>query len=333
VCQALLQQGTALELAWSVNDLSVTPPEGTHALVRGTPEWFDALGSARLLVSSGTFPEFFRKSPGQTYLQMWHGTPIKRIGRDVTSSRLSTEHYSRLLLREAGAWDFLVSSSPYCSRVFRQALGYDGELLEVGRPGNDLLFGAGASAIRTAVRSHLGIGDEQTVLLYAPTWRDDAPRGSGWEKVLHLDHAAVTAARPDVTVLVRGHPNTVLAPDVRESDRVVDVTSYPDITRLYLAADVLVTDYSAAMFDFALTDRRIVLLTPDLEQYRDRVRGLYLDLESMAPGPVVSSTQQVLDVLDDDAWALARKQLCSIYAPHDDGRATARLLDVVLPTL
>jgi CDP-glycerol glycerophosphotransferase len=117
---------------------------------------------------------------------------------------------------------------------------------------------------------------------------------------------------------------------------VVDVTSYPDITRLYLAADVLVTDYSAAMFDFALTDRRIVLLTPDLEQYRDRVRGLYLDLESMAPGPVVSSTQQVLDVLDvldDDAWALARKQLCSIYAPHDDGHATARLLDVVLPTL
>jgi len=114
---------------------------------------------------------------------------------------------------------------------------------------------------------------------------------------------------------------------------VVDVTSYPDIARLYLAADVLVTDYSAAMFDFALTDKPIVVLAPDLDQYRDQVRGLYLDLESMAPGPVVTSTDEVLDALDDDSWALARKQLCSTYAPYDDGAATRRVLDAVLPTL
>ncbi len=333
VFRALLEQGTGLELVWSVNDPSVAAPDGSRALIRGTPEWFDAMGSARLLVSNDTFPEFFRKSPGRTYLQMWHGTPLKRIGRDIGSSRLSTEHHLRLLLREARTWDFLVSSGPYCTRIFRQALAYDGEILEVGRPGNDVLLSPRAAEIRSEVRAHLGIGDPQTLVLYAPTWRDNAPRGSSWEKVLHLDHHRVTAARPDVTVLVRGHPNTVGAPDARGADRVVDVTSYPDIARLYLAADVLVTDYSAAMFDFALTDKPIVVLAPDLDQYRDQVRGLYLDLESMAPGPVVTSTDEVLDALDDDSWALARKQLCSTYAPYDDGAATRRVLDAVLPAL
>ena len=112
VCQALLEQGTGLELVWSVNDPSVPAPDGTRALIRGTPEWFEAMGSARLLVSNDTFPEFFRKSPDRTYLQMWHGTPLKRIGRDIGSSRLSTEHDLRLLLREARTWDFLVSSEP-----------------------------------------------------------------------------------------------------------------------------------------------------------------------------------------------------------------------------
>jgi CDP-glycerol glycerophosphotransferase len=296
------------------------------------------MGSARLLVSNNTFPEFVRVGARQTYLQTWHGTPLKRIGRDVASERLSTEHELRRLLREAATWDFLVSPSPFCTQVYRRALAYDGEVLEVGRPDNDLLFSPQAAQVRAAVRADLGLGDDQTALLYAPTWRDNAPRGSSWAKVLHLDHDRVTAARPDVTVLVRGHPNTVGAPSVHgpqvDLGRVVDVTSYPDIARLYLAADVLVTDYSAAMFDFALTDKPIVVLAPDLEQYRDQVRGLYLDLESIAPGPVVTSTDEVLDVLDDgDAWALARKQLCSTYAPYDDGAATSRLLDSVLPTL
>jgi CDP-glycerol glycerophosphotransferase len=217
--------------------------------------------------------------------------------------------------------------------VLRQALGYDGRILEIGRPSNDLLLSPAAPGVRAEVRARLGIGDEQTVVLYAPTWRDDARRGGSWEKVLHLDHDRVTAARQDVTVLVRGHPNTAAVPTVRGFERVVDVTSYPDIARLYLAADVLVTDYSAAMFDFALTDRRIILLVPDLATYRDQVRGLYLDLESMAPGPVVTSTDEVLDALDDDSWALARKQLCSTYAPYDDGAATRRVLDAVLPAL
>jgi CDP-glycerol glycerophosphotransferase len=260
---------------------------------------------------------------------------VKRIGNDIANPWVSTEHGLRLLLQEVDRWDHLVSPSPFCSQVFRKAFGYDGEILEVGRPGNDVLVGPDAARLRAEMRAALGVPEHHQVLLYAPTWRDNARRGKCWQKVLHLDHELVTAARPDVTVLLRGHPETSSRPEVRGGDRVVDVTSYPDFGRLMLAADVLVTDYSSAMVDFALTDRPVVLLAPDLESYRDRVRGFYVDLPTIAPGPVVRSTREVLDVLpgegardltDGDRWAEARRQLRAEFAPLDDGHAADRVL-------
>ncbi|HYO40519.1 MAG TPA: CDP-glycerol glycerophosphotransferase family protein [Nocardioidaceae bacterium] len=329
VCDQLLRRGTDLDLVWSVDDRAVAPVAGTRAVLRGTPEWYEAVGSARLLVNNDVFPEYFRKGPHQLYVQTWHGTPLKRIGTDIPHQRVSAEHYLRRLAREASSWDLLLSSSPYSTAVFRKALGYHGRILEIGRPSNDVLAGEDASITRAAVRARLGIPATQTVLLYAPTWRDNALRGGTWEKVLHLDSSAVTAARPDLTVLVRGHPKTASRSAITGVDRVIDVTSYPDIAPLYLAADVLVTDYSAAMFDFALTDKPMIFLVPDLEAYRDRIRGLYLDLEAMAPGPLVRSTEEVLRVLGDDSWSVARKQISTGYAPYDDGGVTDRLLSAV----
>ncbi len=330
--EGLRRRGTDLELVWSVDDAAVATPPGSRAVVRGSAAWFEAVTSARLLVNNNTFPPFVEPGPGQTYLQTWHGTPLKRIGSDA-ASRLSTERYVRQLRREASTWDVLLSSGPFCTEVFRRALDYPGPVLEVGRPSNDVLLGPGAVGRRSAVRERLGLAPEATAVLYAPTWRDNLRPGGSWQKVRLLDHRALLAARPDVTVLYRGHPNTGRRREVRHPARVLDVTAYPDVADLYLAADVLVTDYSAALFDFALTDRPIVLLAPDLVAYRDRVRGLYLDLEAIAPGPVVTDTRGVVEALaaleHGDDWSVRRKQLVSTFAPHDDGGATDRVLDAL----
>jgi CDP-glycerol glycerophosphotransferase len=281
-------------------------------------------------VNNSNFPPHFRKAPGQVYLQTWHGTPLKRIGLDIANQQNFTDTYLRLMDREAASWDHLVSPSPYCSEIFPRAFGYAGEVLEVGYPRNDVLVGTEGSRIRAEVRTELGIPDHHQVLLYAPTWRENARQGASFAKVLHLDTAAVTSRRPDLTVLVRGHANTSARATVT-GERVVDVTSYPDIARLYLASDVLVTDYSSVFFDYALTDRPMLFLVPDLEDYRDRLRGFYLDLEETAPGPLLRSTAEVLDHLDDDpaAYADRRRALRERFAPHDDGHATERLVDRV----
>ena len=86
------------------------------------------------------------------------------------------------------------------------------------------------------------------------------------------------------------------------------------------------------MFDFALTDKPMLFLVPDLEDYRDRLRGFYLDLEEIAPGPLLRTTEEVLAHLDDDpeAHAAARGRMRERFAPHDDGHAAERLVDAVL---
>ncbi len=332
VCDLLRAGDSGLDLVWSVNDEAVPVPEGTRAVTRLTPEWYQVVGSARYLFSNANFPPCFEKAPDQVHVQTWHGTPLKRIGHDIVDPRFFNERYLEQMDREAAGWDYLVSPSPFCTEVLPRAFGYDGKVLEIGYPRNDLLLCPDTARVRTEVRAELGIADDQRVLLYAPTWRENARTGGGYGKVLHLDPRAVTAARPDVTVLVRTHANTGSRAAVTEQARVRDVTTYPDVTRLYLAADLLVTDYSSVFFDFALTDKPVLFLVPDLEQYRDELRGFYLDFEEIAPGPLLRTTDEVVAHLDDDpaGFAHARERLRLRFAPHDDGHAAERLVQTVL---
>jgi CDP-glycerol glycerophosphotransferase len=88
------------------------------------------------------------------------------------------------------------------------------------------------------------------------------------------------------------------------------------------------------MFDFVLTDRPVVLLVPDLEQYRDVERGFYFDIEARSPGPLVATTADVVDVLGGpDDGAAARAEFRAMFSPHDDGSASARVVEYCLDRL
>ena len=79
------------------------------------------------------------------------------------------------------------------------------------------------------------------------------------------------------------------------------MTRYPDVSRLLLAADALITDYSSMMFDFAVTGKPMHFFVPDLEHYRGELRGFYFDLEAHAPGPVVRTLDDLVDAIEDPA--------------------------------
>src|SRR5215213_10738215 len=97
----------------------------------------------------------------------------------------------------------------------------------------------------------------------------------------------------DHQLLIRSHNMVTGRAQVAEQPGVRDVSSHPDIRDLYLAADVLITDYSSAMFDFAVTGKPMVFYTYDLAHYRDSVRGFYFDFLPEAPGPVVQTTPEL----------------------------------------
>jgi CDP-glycerol glycerophosphotransferase len=333
ICAELLRREAGLDLVWIVDDPSVTVPRGSRAVSRRTREWYDLLANARTYVANAVAPKFFAKKSGQLHVQTWHGTPLKRIGEDRGPGDLSTWRHRRTVARQAAGWDAMVSPSRYVSDVFRSAFGYAGEILEVGYPRNDALLAADAPAVRERTRARLNLGPQDRVVLYAPTWREYA--GVRDAKPLYLDAVGLTRAAPDAVVLVRGHYNATGQRDVfRSHPRVHDVTRYPEIVDLFLAADVLVTDYSSVMVDVALIDKPIVILAPDLQYYRDVERGFYFDFEQRAPGPLVTTTDEVVAALrSEDAHASERAWFREQFCPLEDGHASARVVDWLLGRL
>ena len=151
-----------------------------------------------------------------------------------------------------------------------------------------------------------------------------------FELALDVRRARAALGR-DHVLLLRAHHFMATDRAWRRGDGfVLDVSDYPDIADLYLAADVLVTDYSSAMFDFAGTGKPMLFFAYDLERYRDEVRGLYFDLEAQAPGPVLRTSDEVVAALRAGAYdqhADAYADFVKTYCPYDDGFASARVIE------
>jgi CDP-glycerol glycerophosphotransferase (TagB/SpsB family) len=304
---------------WGVTDLSVAVPEGSVPVVEGTHRWFEARARSRYVVANDWVRRRFVRQEFQTVLQTWHGSMFKRIGLDRPAVRASTR---AALETERDKWDVLLSQNPHSTEIFRSAYAWDGPVYEEGYPRNDpLSTGSG-----TQVRARLGIRRDQKAILYAPTWRDDAP---GMVVLLDLDLLSAQLG-DDHVILLRGHSRTTQHGSTVRHRRVIDVTTYPSVTELFLAADALITDYSSVMFDYSVTGRPMVFYTPDLDAYRDDVRGVYFDLAAQAPGPVVRTQGEVVEALRamDDPAPYAERYATWVrrYNPWDDGHSAERVV-------
>ena len=326
-----LRDRSDLEHVWLAHDAHRhTFPAGTQLVDVEGPEAGAALEAADLVVANTHTEVEWSKSPGTTYLQTWHGTPLKRIHRDVL---WAPEGRLERLDKDVALWDLLLSPNPVSTPRLRKAFRYDGELLETGYPRNDVLSSPRAVEVGARVRRDLGVAEDATVVLYAPTWRDQEAFAEGSPPLPWLlDVAAFAEALgEDHVLLVRSHNLVTGRSEVAEIPGVIDVSLVPDVAELYCAADALITDYSSTMFDYAITGRPIVFLVPDLDQFRDVVRGFYFNLVPVAPGPLVGSTEEVVEALRDlgsvrTAHADRYDAFRATYACLEDGSATDRVL-------
>jgi CDP-glycerol glycerophosphotransferase (TagB/SpsB family) len=303
---------------WSVVDASVPVPPGSIALFEGSEEWWRVRGSARLIVVNDWLRKRFRRRRGQTVLQTWHGTPLKKIALDRPGFR---PRAAVAALRERSRWDIMLAQNSYSSKVFRSAYAFFGRSWLEGYPRNDVLVHGDPSAVRARV----GIPEGSRVVLYAPTWRDDRPG-----EVDQLDVARFSALLgPGFTLLIRGHSRSLQPGTATEARGVIDVTTYPDVSELFLVADALITDYSSVMFDFSVTGKPMYFFTPDLDSYRDQMRGFYFDLVPVAPGPVLRDPLELARrVIDGDTAEFAERYAAwrRRFNPRDDGDASDRVV-------
>jgi CDP-glycerol glycerophosphotransferase len=341
IYEELARRDTDLECVWVTQDgqfpIDSTTDVNTRTVLAGSREHYRVLARARHIVTNHGLPPSYFKRDGQTYVQTWHGTPLKRLAHDLRDMPYQRTERQDWMEWEVPRWDLLLSPSPYATQIMRRAFHYDGDVLETGYPRNDILSSPEWESVGTRIRKRLGIPDGKKVVLYAPTWRDDRRHGPGRQGFsLELDVETLRAALgEDHVLLLRTHhlvTDRSLPAATGADGFVMDVSRYPDIADLYMAADVLVTDYSSAMFDYAVLGRPMVFFTYDLERYRDHVRGLYIDLEAEAPGPVVTTSADVARAVkaapDSEQWyADAYDRFFVKYCPHDDGQAAARAVD------
>ncbi|MFF1696753.1 CDP-glycerol glycerophosphotransferase family protein [Streptomyces sp. NPDC058257] len=335
VHEHLVAKGADLEHLWVVRDQQVALPGSATPVALWSAEWYEALARCRYLVTNTQLPEWFERAAGQYVVQTWHGTPLKRIGLDLAGRSSGDRAYMDTLPGRAAQWSVLVSPNRFSTPVLRGAFGYTGEVLERGYPRNDLLHAADRAKVAASVRERLGIPEGRRVVLYAPTWRENQPKRAGrYGLDLQLDlEAAERAIGDDQVLLVRRH--YLVGGAVPCSDFVRDVTRHPDVSELLLISDVLVTDYSSLMFDFAQTGRPMLFHTYDLDHYRDTLRGFCFDFAAQAPGPLLATSDEVIAALRDPeaataAYADAYDRFREVFCDLDDGNAAAGVADAMI---
>jgi CDP-glycerol glycerophosphotransferase len=304
------------------NAVDAIPP-GVDYVVARSPEFWDLMARAKYRINNVNFPNRAAKPDGAIEVQTHHGTPLKYMGLDLRKSESKGRGMDfEALLQRIARWDYSVSSNPHSTEVWERVYPGTYETLEIGYPRNDRLANATPDEI-AGVRSALGVAPEQTAVLYAPTHREYE---EGYVPKLDLARLA-DALGPDHVILARLHYFYDSDPLVRElhgAGRLLDVASHPSVEELCLAADVLLTDYSSIMFDYAVLDRPIVIHAPDWDEYRAR-RGVYFDLLAEPPGAVARTEDEVLEALAAPAGgerAAFRERFCAL----DDGHAAERVV-------
>ncbi|WFE45224.1 bifunctional glycosyltransferase family 2 protein/CDP-glycerol:glycerophosphate glycerophosphotransferase [Verrucosispora sp. WMMD1129] len=306
-----------------------TLPEGVEYVVAGTPAYHRALARARWLINNVNFPDSVRKRPGTVHVQTHHGTPVKVMGLDQQRYPLGAGGMDFVgLLRRVDRWDYSVTSNSFSTQMWERAYPAGYATLEVGYPRNDRLVTASPEEV-LRLRAELDAGLGEQVVLYAPTHREHLPRyRPPFEPERFLD-----ALGPTGLLLMRSHyfhDRDRRLPPPTTRGRLLDVSAHPRVEDLYLAADVLVTDYSSAMFDYAVLDRPIVIYAPDWDAYR-LTRGVYLDIVAEPPGPVARTFTELLDVFRSGALRSpdaerARARFRERFCALEDGRAAERVV-------
>ncbi|KQU58408.1 hypothetical protein ASG66_15355 [Bacillus sp. Leaf406] len=336
IYEEIFKRGLPYKKVWVYNKSIPVTDESLIQVKRLSPQYYYYLAKSRFWVNNQNFPTYIKKPKGTTYLQTWHGTPLKKMLFDIENIQGRSEGYLDRVHGATKQWDHLISPSPYASEAFRSAFRYTGDIMEVGYPRNDIFHHDNRFDIQTRVKRKLGLPQDKKVILYAPTFRDNETKGKNkFVFDIKMDlHRMQEQLGEDFIILLRMHvviSNKLRIPEELRSF-VYNVSEYPEIQELSLISDVLITDYSSVMFDFANTGQPILFFTYDFDEYKNDIRGFYIDFEHEAPGPLLYDTDGLIDSLKrlNEVKAHYHKKYDEFqnkYCYLEDGNAASRVVD------
>lgn len=342
IYEYMVQQGLdeKYQLVWFFENTNQSIPGICKRVRYRSPAYLYYMSVARVWVFDCRQPKFLIKKKNVTYIQTWHGTPLKKLAldmKDVTMAEgKNIEEYKKDFYKNAQTWDYLISQNSYSTAIFRRAFSFYKTMLEVGYPRNDVLFEKSKESDIVSIKKKLGLPLDKKVILYAPTWRDDEYYCQGSYKFSPslAFHMFMDSLSKEYVCIVKYH--YLIEDAIDWSDYKDFIYAYDkgyDIADLYLVADLLITDYSSVMFDYSLLKRPMFFYAYDLEKYKDTLRGFYFNFVEEVPGPISLKTEDLIDDIlhyDPNEYQEKYEKFIQKYNPIDDGSASEKVVSVIV---
>lgn len=282
--------------------------EGAKVVGYLSPLYFYYLAKAKFWVFNCKMPKYIVKKQNQVYLQTWHGTPLKRLGHDIKVDANTTFYRSGLSYEQmcnsydidVARYNYMISPNKFCTEIFQSSFGINRErLIETGYPRNDFITNANEEDVKR-IKERLGIPFDKKVLLYAPTWRDNSYVAAGYTFELKADFHKWKETLGDEYVVVF-KPHYLIINKYKDDESLkgflYSIDASAEINELYVISDMLITDYSSVFFDYAVLNRPMYFYMYDFDDYRDQLRGFYLDVYSELPGKIYEQEEIMLDAI------------------------------------
>jgi len=317
---------------WVVSDDTLIPEDirGRKNVIfvhRGSRLYRRLLATAKYLINNVTFPNYYVRREGQFYLNTWHGTPLKTLGRDIQTGFMEHANVTRNFLQAT----HLLAPNDHTESVLIKRYDIDGlfngKIVRSGSPRVDEVMRMSPQR-RTQILSELGIENDKDVVFYAPTWRGSLNTKHFDVESLCKDLEALSS-NPNVEVIFRAHHMTERL--LKGVDLGVHIApSSVSSNELLSISDVLVTDYSSIFFDYLPLNKPIVYHVPDLEEYTAE-RGLYFQMEQL-PGYVSKSTDELIRSIQRalaEGLANPAQHAAAMdeFAPYETGDASRKTIE------
>lgn len=335
IYEGLLELNRPFTYIWSFQNVD-TKTKGMPIKVRRfSLKYYYYLSKAKYWVQNGEFGKKIKKRKSTIYINTQHGTPLKKMGIDIPHFNLNKKSYDK-----TKKWDYLISPNSYTSQIFQRAYMYKGKIMEIGYPRNDILYSKNTPSSIQMIKAKFNIPEDKKIILYAPTYRDYESnkyikqKDDTWKELkLDLNRLSKELSYEYILIIRAHHLTSRAFITGKFQNFIYDFSGAAyDIQELYLISDILITDYSSVMFDFANLNRPIIFFTYDLEEYSEYIRGMYFDIREAAPGPLVFNNKELLNALKNidrikDEYKLKSKLFYDKFCYIDDGYATKRLIE------
>lgn len=332
---------------WAVNNVEkhayLKKNRNTKVVKRISKAYHKSIAQAKYLIFNSGLPAYIKLREEQVYVQTWHGTPLKRLGCDIEaagSAAFNLKEVRKTYRTNGRKFTYLLSPSEFTTQKLISAFDISEDrakqiIIEEGYPRNDALYNYTEEQIER-FKEKLKLPKDKKVVLYAPTFRDNVYEfsvGFKYNGELNFDEMMKEMGNRCV-ILFRAHCQIADKFDFKKYQGFVyDVSKYEDVNELYAISDLLITDYSSVLFDYANLKRPMVFYMYDLDEYQNSVRDFYLNIEEL-PGPVVKTqvvlTEQMKKQLDNFEYDEKYKKFNEKFNYLDGKDCSKNVLDRII---